>query len=101
MTNKGSGVMEWTQRTALWALNVAAVFFGMSAILGKLISLAPVTLVFGRGLFALLALGLLMCTVNNARWQPLTWRQLWLLILGGGLLTAHWVTFLWRSSRRV
>ncbi|AHF77212.1 Putative permease [Sodalis praecaptivus] len=85
--------MEWTQRTALWALNVAAVFFGMSAILGKLISLAPVTLVFGRGLFALLALGLLMCTVNNARWQPLTWRQLWLLILGGGLLTAHWVTF--------
>ena len=39
-------------RTALFALHLGALFFGLSGIFGKLALAAPLVIVFGRALFA-------------------------------------------------
>ena len=44
-------------RTALFALHLATLFFGLSGIFGKLALAAPLVIVFGRALFAGAALG--------------------------------------------
>ena len=79
-------------RTALGALHIGALFFGLTGVFGKLASAAPSIIVFGRAAFAVLALGVFVRLAGSA-WRPLQgqdWRR---LTLGGVLLAGHWVSF--------
>lgn len=79
-------------RTALGALHIGALFFGLTGVFGKLASAAPSIIVFGRAAFAVLALALFGRFAGPA-WKALQaqdWRR---LALGGVLLAGHWVSF--------
>ena len=78
---------------ALAQMHAATVLFGLSAILGKLIESSSSALVCGRALFAVGSIGLLCLIRRTAPWQNLSARTLVGLVLSGGLLTAHYVTF--------
>ncbi|MFV3406626.1 DMT family transporter [Pseudomonas sp. NY15463] len=80
-------------RTALGALHIGALFFGLTGVFGKLASSAsPSIIVFGRAVFAVLALGLFAGFTRQA-WQTLSRPDLHRLLLGGVLLAGHWVSF--------
>ena len=80
-------------RTALGALHIGALFFGLTGVFGKLAaSASPTIIVFGRAAFAVLALGLFASLARQA-WQPLQAADLRRLLLGGVLLAGHWVSF--------
>jgi drug/metabolite transporter (DMT)-like permease len=80
-------------RTALGALHIGALFFGLTGVFGKLAaSASPTIIVFGRAAFAVLALGLFASLARQA-WQPLKAADLRRLLLGGVLLAGHWVSF--------
>ncbi len=82
-----------TPRTALGALHIGALMFGLTGVFGKLASVAPSIIVFGRAVFAVLALGLFARLVRHQRWQPLQPRDWRRLLLSGLLLAGHWVSF--------
>jgi len=80
-------------RSALGALHVGAVMFGLTGVFGKLAAAAPSTIVFGRAAFAVIALACFARFSSNTPWQSLRaadWRR---LIIGGVLLAAHWISF--------
>ncbi|MEO4048741.1 DMT family transporter [Pseudomonas sp. CAU 1711] len=78
-------------RTALFALHLAALFFGLSGIFGKLALAAPMVIVFGRALFAVLAL--LPLTRFGERPAAIGWQRRLALIGAGLLLGGHWWAF--------
>ncbi len=80
-------------RYALIALNLSAFFFGLSGILGKLVSTSPAFIVFGRAAFAVIALSLLMSCGKGFGWQRLPWRSARLLLVSSVILAGHWLTF--------
>jgi drug/metabolite transporter (DMT)-like permease len=78
-------------RTALFALHLGALFFGLSGIFGKLALAAPLVIVFGRALFAVAALG-----VFTRLGEPptvLSGRRRLALAAAGLLLGGHWWAF--------
>lgn len=79
------------RRSALFALHLGAVLFGLSGIFGKLALAAPIVIVFGRALFAVAALGVFSRTgANNQRPS----RMRLLALAGAGLLLGgHWWSF--------
>ena len=77
-----------TPRRALLGLHIGALAFGLTGVLGKLALAAPLVIVFGRALFAVLSLLPLAW-----RHRRPGWRQLLLLAGGGLLLGSHWLTF--------
>ena len=77
-----------TPRRALLGLHIGALAFGLTGVLGKLALAAPLVIVFGRALFAVLSLLPLAW-----RHRRPGWRQRVLLAGGGLLLGAHWLTF--------
>jgi len=82
-----------TPRTALGALHIGALMFGLTGVFGKLAAATPAVIVFGRAAFAVLALGFFARFASQTRWRALAavdWRR---LILGGLLLAGHWVSF--------
>ena len=78
-------------RTALLALHLGAVFFGLSGIFGKLALAAPLVIVFGRALFAMAALAAFTRVGEPA--VRLSNRQRLTLAAVGLLLGGHWWTF--------
>ncbi|WP_191488588.1 DMT family transporter [Pseudomonas sp. FEN] len=82
-----------TPRTALGALHIGALMFGLTGVFGKLASAAPAVIVFGRALFAVLALSLFARLARHPCWQPLSARDWRRLLLSGVLLAGHWVSF--------
>ncbi|WP_249672187.1 DMT family transporter [Pseudomonas abieticivorans] len=78
-------------RTALGAIHLGALLFGLSGVLGKLAMASAVVVVFGRAVFAVLALGVF--TGVSGAWQPMARRDVRRLVVAGGLLAAHWVSF--------
>jgi uncharacterized membrane protein len=78
-----------TPRSALLGLHIGALMFGLTGIFGKLILAGPLVIVFGRALFGALALG----GAFPDTWSKRPSWQLALLVGGGLLLCAHWLTF--------
>ncbi|HKS15579.1 MAG TPA: DMT family transporter [Pseudomonas sp.] len=79
-------------RTALGALHIGALFFGLTGVFGKLASAGPSVIVFGRAAFAVLALGLFVGVARQS-WGALRGADVGRLVLGGVLLAGHWVSF--------
>ena len=82
-----------TPRTALGALHIGALMFGLTGVFGKLAAASPAIIVFGRAAFAVIALAFFARFASNTRWQQLEaadWRR---LLLSGLLLAGHWVSF--------
>ncbi|MGE8411796.1 MAG: DMT family transporter [Pseudomonas sp.] len=82
-----------TPRTALGALHIGALMFGLTGVLGKLAMASPAVIVFGRAAFAVLALAFFARLANNAPWRRLSAGDCWRLLLSGLLLAGHWVSF--------
>lgn len=70
----------------------AAIFLlGLTGLFGKFLSLSPVAIVFGRAVFASIALAVVMLlkrTENSEKKLPWRW-----VAVSGTLLAVHWVTF--------
>ncbi len=81
-----------TPRNALLAIHLGALMFGLSGVLGKLAASTPLTITFGRALFAVLALLLVAALLPRSGALP-DWRQRGRLLFGGLLLGGHWLTF--------
>ena len=82
-----------TPRTALGALHIGALMFGLTGVFGKLAAASPAIIVFGRAAFAVLALAFFARFASGTRWQKLDAVDLRRLLLSGLLLTGHWVSF--------
>jgi drug/metabolite transporter (DMT)-like permease len=82
-----------TPRSALGALHVGALLFGLSGVLGKLTSASTAVIVCGRGLFAVLALMLFARFISSVVWNRLQLADGARLLLAGVLLALHWVSF--------
>jgi len=82
-----------TPRSALLALHMGALLFGLSGVLGKLAHASPSVIVFGRAAFAAVALAVFARFVGSMRWKPLSRASGARLVLSGVLLSLHWVSF--------
>ena len=82
-----------TPRSALGALHIGALMFGLTGVFGKLAAASPAIIVFGRAAFAVLALAVFARFASNAPWKKLELRDWRRLLVSGVLLAAHWVTF--------
>ncbi|MGY2199240.1 DMT family transporter [Pseudomonas gingeri] len=82
-----------TPRSALGALHIGALMFGLTGVFGKLAAASPAIIVFGRAAFAVLALALFAGLARNGGWQRLHPRDWQGLLLSGLLLAGHWVSF--------
>lgn len=78
-------------RTALIALHLGALLFGLSGIFGKLALAAPLVIVCGRALFAVGALTIFARIGEPA--TALNWQRRLALAGTGLLLGGHWWTF--------
>ncbi|UUY06685.1 DMT family transporter [Pseudomonas sp. J452] len=78
-------------RTALIALHLGALLFGLSGIFGKLALAAPVVIVFGRALFAVAALAP-FARPSATQTRP-SWQRRLALAGIGLLLGGHWWSF--------
>ncbi len=81
-----------TRRNALLAVHFGALMFGLSGVFGKLAVSDPLTITFGRALFAMLALLLAAQLLPRSGARPSV-RQRAGLVLGALLLGGHWLTF--------
>lgn len=82
-----------TPRSALGALHIGALMFGLTGVFGKLAAASPSIIVFGRAAFAVIALAVFARFASNAPWKHLQMRDWRRLLVSGVLLAAHWVTF--------
>ena len=82
-----------TPRTALGALHIGALLFGLTGVLGKLAAASASIIVFGRAAFAVLALAGFAALAKRSSWAKLSLRDARNLLLSGLLLAAHWVSF--------
>jgi drug/metabolite transporter (DMT)-like permease len=82
-----------TPRSALGALHIGALMFGLTGVLGKLASASPSVIVFGRGIFAVIALAFFARFASDTGWKTLRRIDWARLLLAGMLLAAHWVSF--------
>jgi len=82
-----------TPRTALGALHIGALMFGLTGVFGKLAAASPTVIVFGRAVFAVAALAFFARFASRTRWQKLRTADARRLLLGGLLLAGHWVSF--------
>lgn len=82
-----------TDRQALWMAHIAAVLFGLTGIFGALINSSAEMITFGRALFAVAGLFLILLWQKKSIIQGITRFKGWMLLLSGSLLAIHWVTF--------
>jgi drug/metabolite transporter (DMT)-like permease len=76
----------------LLRIHAAVLLFGLAGLFGKLLSLAPIVLVFGRVLFASLTL-LVAAGLWRGLLGPLSQRSFLAFAALGILLAVHWTTF--------
>lgn len=82
-----------TPRTALGALHIGALMFGLTGVFGKLAAASASIIVFGRAGFAVLALACFGALAKQTRWQRPSLRDVRGLLISGLLLAGHWVSF--------
>lgn len=82
-----------TPRTALGALHIGALMFGLTGVFGKLAAASPTVIVFGRAAFAVLALALFARFASRTAWRRLQATDYRRLLLSGLLLAGHWISF--------
>lgn len=82
-----------TRQRALTYIHIAAVLFGLTGVFGELIQAGAVVITMGRAVFAVAALGLFARMRRRPLLGALTPAQLFVLVISGTLLAAHWVTF--------
>lgn len=82
-----------TPRTALGALHIGALLFGLTGVFGKLAAASASVIVFGRAGFAVLALAGFALLSKRTDWKKLIKRNARGLLLSGLLLAGHWVSF--------
>ena len=82
-----------TPRTALGALHIGALLFGLTGVFGKLAAASASVIVFGRAAFAVLALSAFAALARGSRWHSLSLRDGRNLLVSGLLLAGHWVSF--------
>ena len=82
-----------TPRTALGALHIGALMFGLTGVFGKLAGASASIIVFGRAAFAVLALACFAGLAKKTLWYRLSLRDTRNLLLSGLLLAGHWVSF--------
>ena len=81
-----------TPRSALGALHIGALMFGLTGVFGKLAAASPAIIVFGRAVFAVVALAVFARFASSTAWKTLELRDWRRLLISGVLLAAHWVT---------
>ena len=79
-----------TPRTALGALHIGALMFGLTGVFGKLAAASASVIVLGRAGFAVIALACFASLSRQSRWHPITLKDARNLLLSGLLLAAHW-----------
>jgi drug/metabolite transporter (DMT)-like permease len=82
-----------SRASALFRLHLAAILFGSTALFGEAVPAGPVAIVFGRTLFAVLALSALAAWGRRAPWRGLALQGVATLCLLGVMLALHWFTF--------
>ena len=82
-----------TPRTALGALHIGALMFGLTGVFGKLAAASASVIVFGRAGFAVLALACFGALAKQTRWHMPSLRDARGLLISGLLLAGHWVSF--------
>ena len=82
-----------TPRTALGALHIGALLFGLTGVFGKLAAASAAVIVLGRAGFAVIALAGFAALSRRTRWYSLTLKDARSLLISGGLLAAHWESF--------
>lgn len=73
---------------SLFALHVSVVLFGFAGLFGKWVALSAVAIVVGRTLIAAATLAVVATLIRESRGRPSP-----ALIVNGGILALHWVTF--------
>lgn len=80
------------RRRSLWEIHVAVLLFGFPGLFGKWIPLSPPLIVFGRVLFAALALGAVLA-LGRRSFRIGSGRDASLLVFCGFILAVHWTLF--------
>lgn len=76
----------------LFSIHIAVALFGVAGVFGKLLTIAPALIVFGRTFFACLAL-LIVLPLLKVDFRLKNGRDVVGVILMGAILAVHWVTF--------
>ena len=82
-----------TRHRALTYIHIAAILFGLTGVFGELIQASAAVITLGRAVFAVISLGLFARMRRRPLLGALTPAQLFVLVVAGALLAAHWVTF--------
>jgi drug/metabolite transporter (DMT)-like permease len=82
-----------TRSRSLAEIHLAVFLFGFPGLFGKWLALPAPLIVFGRVLFACLALAAVMAVRRGGGFRPASRRDLALLILCGLVLAVHWTMF--------
>jgi len=82
-----------TRQRALVYIHLAAILFGLTGVFGELIQASAAVITLGRAFFAVLALAGFARLQRRPLFNALSPAQLFVLIVAGCLLAAHWVTF--------
>lgn len=81
-----------TNNRELMAVHFAVLLFGTAGLFGKFLELSPSIIVWARVAFASLAL-LVFYVIMNKKYSLTGLKGYSLLLLSGGILAIHWVTF--------
>ncbi|MDH7511560.1 MAG: DMT family transporter [Clostridiales bacterium] len=81
-----------SRRQSLLEIHVATLLFGLAGLFGKWLTLVPSLIVWGRVVFASLALSILLLSLRYSLRNILRENLLLLTVLGF-VLAVHWVTF--------
>lgn len=81
------------RQQGLASAHIAAIFFGLTGVLGHVIHASPMTITFGRALFAVLALLAVSFFLKTSVLHGLNRRNIASLLCSSVALTIHWVTF--------
>lgn len=79
-------------RKEMLQLHIAVLLFGVAGVFGKLLALSPITIVFGRVLFASIALYIALVAQKTRIKLDSKKDYIGMLALGG-LLAFHWIAF--------